>query len=387
MAKRFDRRRAAQHESRLELLGLIKAEGPTEQATVARPQCRVDFSGCPDVIDPLDSVGLRVERRDESARRLGHLAQDKAEGLLGDAVVLAFSGPVVNLSEEFSQLSLIVKHLLEMRDVPASIGAVAVETASQVIDDSPGRDVIERVCDDRVGLLIVRMPGGELQELELRRLWKLRHVGLMRIEIDSSELRIARLDQRLVGRGHEPALEFDGGRIETGTAEPPHFVANLLGILFDAGSVGAPSIAHARQHRRESRLAGTILRRKVCSSRERRAVRSQEHREGPASRIGRADCLCVDQVGGHIDVVDVGPLFAIDLDVDEVGVHHASDVFVLKDQPLHHVAPVAAAIADREKDRFAFPLGLLKDLGRPGVPVDWIVRVQQQIGTGLAPGD
>ena len=51
----------------------------------------------------------------------------------------------------------------------------------------------------------------------------------------------------------------------------------------------------------------------------------------------------------HVDRVDVGALLAVDLDADVVLVEVAGDLLVLEALLLHHVAPVAGRVADREK--------------------------------------
>ncbi len=61
VTERFGSRRPPQHESRLEFLGLVEAEGPPKEDSVPRPEHGVDFRGRPDVIDAFDAVGLRVE--------------------------------------------------------------------------------------------------------------------------------------------------------------------------------------------------------------------------------------------------------------------------------------------------------------------------------------
>ena len=53
----------------------------------------------------------------------------------------------------------------------------------------------------------------------------------------------------------------------------------------------------------------------------------------------------------HVDRVDVGPLLAVDLDADEELVHQRRRRRVLERLALHHMAPVARRVADREQDR------------------------------------
>ena len=53
---------------------------------------------------------------------------------------------------------------------------------------------------------------------------------------------------------------------------------------------------------------------------------------------------------------------------------------IFEDLLFHHVAPVAAAVSDREKDQFVLLFGLLESFFTPGIPVHGIVFVLLQIG-------
>src|SRR5262249_41438283 len=86
---------------------------------------------------------------------------------------------------------------------------------------------------------------------------------------------------------------------------------------------------------------------------------------------------------GHVDLVEVGAFFAVDLDADEVVVEQASDLLVLKALVLHDVAPVARRVADAEEDGTVELAGAFQRLGAPGVPVDGVVGVLPQIGAGF----
>ena len=79
-------------------------------------------------------------------------------------------------------------------------------------------------------------------------------------------------------------------------------------------------------------------------------------------------------------MVNIRTFFAIDLDVDEAGIHHRRDGFVFETFMRHHVAPVTGGITDREQDR---SIELLRDIERfpaPREPVDGVVAVLEQIG-------
>jgi hypothetical protein len=79
--------------------------------------------------------------------------------------------------------------------------------------------------------------------------------------------------------------------------------------------------------------------------------------------------------GGHINLIDVRTLFAVNFDVDEQLVHHARGSLILKGLVRHDMAPVAGGVADRQQDRLIRTLGLLQRFRPPGPPVDRIVLV------------
>ena len=76
----------------------------------------------------------------------------------------------------------------------------------------------------------------------------------------------------------------------------------------------------------------------------------------------------------HVDPVHVGPLLAVDLDVDEALVHQRRDLRVLERLVRHHVAPVAGRVADREQDRLVLGPRLRERLVAPREPVDRVGR-------------
>ena len=108
-------------------------------------------------------------------------------------------------------------------------------------------------------------------------------------------------------------------------------------------------------------------RRKVGAAEERLELGREEDRHRPAAvpALKRLDRR-------HVDLVEVGPLLAVDLDVDEMLVHQGRDRGVLEALVLHHVAPVAGRVADREEDRPVLGLrpgqrlGTPRDTSRPG---------------------
>src|SRR5262249_1782333 len=74
----------------------------------------------------------------------------------------------------------------------------------------------------------------------------------------------------------------------------------------------------------------------------------------------------------------------VDLDVDEGTVHHRRRRWVLEGLALHHVAPMARRVADRQQDRLVICFCPQQRFGSPRVPVHGVVRVLQQIRARLA---
>jgi hypothetical protein len=124
-------------------------------------------------------------------------------------------------------------------------------------------------------------------------------------------------------------------------------------------------------------MPGLSSGREVGSSVKGNLIRCQEYGHGPTAAPGH------HLHGGHIDRIQVRPLFSIDLDIDEVFVHQPGDFFILERLVFHDVAPVARRVADAEQNGFVFFPCSMQRLLAPGIPLDRVVGVLQQVGTGL----
>ncbi len=138
-----------------------------------------------------------------------------------------------------------------------------------------------------------------------------------------------------------------------------------------------PRLEHGLEHHPEARHALARLRREVGAAVEGDAVGVAEDRHRPAAVAGHL------LHGLHVDRVDVGALLAVDLDRDEVLVHEGGRRVVLERLALHHVAPVAGRVADRQQDRRIALGGQRLRLLAPGEPVDGVVLVLEQVRRGL----
>ncbi len=119
--------------------------------------------------------------------------------------------------------------------------------------------------------------------------------------------------------------------------------------------------------------------REVGAAEERRPVRREEHGERPA-----AGALREHLVRGLVDLVEVGPLLAVDLHVDEKPVHHRCDLRILEALVRHDVAPMARGVADREQDRLVLGAGARERFLAPGIPVHRVGGVLLQVRRGFA---
>ena len=123
--------------------------------------------------------------------------------------------------------------------------------------------------------------------------------------------------------------------------------------------------------------AVAIVGREVGSAVKRLAVGKQENSHRPAAAAGH------DLHGVHVDLVEIGTLFAIHFDADEVVVHQLRDGLVFERLVLHHVTPVTGGVSDAEQDRFVFLLSTQQGFLGPGMPVHGIVCVLKQIRAGF----
>ena len=276
------------------------------------------------------------------------------------------------------ELSLVVEHFLEMRDVPARVGRVAVEAAAQMIVDAARRHVTQRgeVHLQRVLALgrvrpVAGVNAGEQVERDgLRELRGVAEAAVHGVEA-AGELLITGVKQSAAGRD----VAWLARRCRRELAQLGQY---LVGLLDDFGAVLVPGVGYLRQDSFQSWLTAAVFRRKIGTAGEGFQFRGQENRHGPAApAAGRR----LDE--GHVGSVHVGTLLAVHLDRDEAVVHQLCDGRVLEGFPLHDVAPVTGRITDRQEDGFVFLARLGKGLLSPRVPVDGVVRVLEQVGRFL----
>ena len=295
------------------------------------------FVRLPRVREALDPVGVGVLRGREPPFGEEQLPQEVADGLLDDRSVARLAGHDPRVEVGRGEQRVVVEHLLEVGHEPPGVDRVAMEAAADDVVEPARCHPVERALHHRQGA----RPTTAEEELDRRRGRKLRR-------------RAEAAERRLVGP-REPCL----GGVEQCRREllvpglEPRRAAERsnqpLGLLLELVSALAPRLGDGAQHLRERGHAVPRLGREVRSRIERRAGRGHEDRRGPPALARQR------HAGVHRDRIDVGAFLAVDLDVHEEVVHQRRDTRVRKGLVLHHMAPVARAVADRDEERTPSP--------------------------------
>ncbi len=168
----------------------------------------------------------------------------------------------------------------------------------------------------------------------------------------------------------------------SGCGRRPHLrrerALQLLRRLEHLLALVAPEAAEQRRQLHHPRPAEARLLREIRPREEGFARRGQHHRQRPAAAPGHA------LAERHEKVVDGRQFLTVDLHRDEVLVHQARHVVVLEALALHHVAPVAGGVADRDEERHVTRARRREGLLAPGVPVDRVAGVREQVRALLA---
>jgi hypothetical protein len=108
---------------------------------------------------------------------------------------------------------------------------------------------------------------------------------------------------------------------------------------------------------------------------ERFIIGSGEDGEGPSA------CSAIEELMQLLVVfIDVGTFFTVDLDTDKVLIDELSDLGIFKYLMFHYMAPMAAAVSDRDKNRFMLMFRPFECFIAPWIPIQRVVFVLLQIG-------
>src|SRR5262249_9209451 len=131
-----------------------------------------------------------------------------------------------------------------------------------------------------------------------------------------------------------------------------HMIGKMLGLLLHLFSL----VPEGRSDPAEHVLPGSAVmegpRREVRSPVKGLGLRRQEHIQRPAATPGHG----LD--GIHINMVQVGPFFPVDLDIDKMLIHEPGGRGILETFSFHHMTPMTSRIS------YAHQYGLVL---RPGL--------------------
>ncbi len=359
--------------ARLEVPGLRhpEARGQNRSIPLGVAEGLGERSRIPDVEGAFLAAGVGVLRGEESSARRSHLGEQIVERLAGHAGVVGPLERAIRQGVNPREHGVVVEHLLEVRHEPAGVDGVAVKAAADLVVHSPRRHPVERRLDHPARLRVAGAQPAAEEQLEAHRGGKFRRAAeaaLDRVELAGDRRMGALEDGRQRSSG--PGRPRDRG---AGLEVVEHFPGRALELV----AARFPGFGDRREDLEEPGPSPARGRREVRPAIERLSLRREKEREGPAAAAGH------HLNGLHVDVVDVGPLLAVDLDRDEVPVQRFGDALRLERLVLHDVAPVAGRVADREKDRLVLRARPSERLRSPGIPVHGVVLVLEEVRRGL----
>ena len=226
-----------------------------------RREQRAHFVAVPDVELSLLALAVGIEARVEGAIAGAHLARHPADDAARDVGKPRIAGHLREIRVQAEQRPVVVEHLLEVRNRPLRIDAVAAEAAAQLIVDAAVGHPRERDADDGERIGVVRAHVLAQAELEIGRVRKLgrgAEAAVFRVE-PLLELRERR------GRSTLPAAH----RVALGCGlEARERVLQLRRLLGDVGAPLAIGRGDARQKIEEARQAVAALLREIGSRRK-----------------------------------------------------------------------------------------------------------------------
>ncbi len=318
-------------------------------------------------------VAIVIERNVGVLRRIKPAALLVAQPLIHPAHDVLRNGCKLWLDEGLKRMNVVaeqagvvVKHLLEMRDDPALIDGIAMESSSELIVDSAPRHLCERDGDGLRGGLIAgarRQIGEQVKHRWMGKLGLRPEPAIAGIELRDSALYqlVDDAERERIAAGGEGFAVLDGG--DHARCRLQHFVA-----------AGLPGIGQRQQHALEARAAIAVFTGEVGAREKGAAVGSENRGERPTALAADGLHRCL------VARVDVRALVAINLDGDEMLIDGRGHCGVFVGFAIHYMAPVAPHRAYVQKDRLPSLRGEGERCLPPFLPVDGLMHCGAKVG-------
>ena len=327
----------------------------------------------PDVELALHTLAVRIFRRVERACGGAHVSLDVGQHVPRTLGVHGLARHLMGLQQCPHEQRVVVEHLLEVRNQPFVVGAVAAQTAADLVVDAACEHFLERVFHH---LQRFQISGAEVvpqQQLQSHARRKL----VLRLKLEAPVIRIVAFAEILGGcLLGLPAGNGGSGALRLGIAL--EVSQQIPGNVFQLATVAVPQLHELFQHCPERGASVKVVGREVGAAGDGPTVRKHKHVERPTALLSqRMKCV-------HVELVHIRAFLAVHLDRHEVGVEEFRQFRILEGFALHDVAPVAGRVADAHQHQLVLRLSLRKRLRPPRLPVHRIVRVLEQVGAFLA---
>ena len=332
-------------------------------------QIPLNFRGRPGVKLALFAFAVGVVAAVETAIFVTQFAHHKVQRFLDDTTVERLLRYLISVQVGAGQQGVVVQHLLEVGHQPFFIGGVAGKATTDLVVHAAVGHLFERGFGHVQGAAVF-VQHKALQQIFQRHGW--REFGCA---AKTTALVIEGLGQRSRGFAKHAGAQHIFFAGEYGRSL--QMLGNLARTLDDFAALRFPGVDNALHQLDEAGHAVTWGWRKIGAAVKRPSFRREEYSHRPATLAGHGyHCL-------HVNRVQIGALFTVNFNVDEMRVHVVSSGFILKRFMGHNVAPVAGRVANAEQNRFVFLAGAVQRVLAPGIPIDGIINVLQQIWAGF----
>ena len=235
-----------------------------------------------------------------------------------------------------------------------------METAAHLVVNAAAAHRVQGHFDRRQGVAVANALGLCEQQEQQR---FLRELG----RLTEAALEFVVAHQRLINGVEDGAAAEFAGSVPA-LAEPRHGIGDLLAPPYQVLALPGPELGDSQQKRAET------FRGEIGSGKKRLAFRGQKTRHRPPATTG-------DQVYRlHVGLIDIGAALPVDLDRNEMPIQKRGDGLVFEALAFHDMTPVTGRIANRKKHRLVFASGAGECFRTPGIPVDRVMGMLEQIG-------